>query len=72
MAVMPNFRVPPESVIHRVYYGQIPYVEAEENLALWTSSDGKRLADFSIRVKAKRVNESVHALIVPAELLDVA
>jgi hypothetical protein len=65
IAVIPNFRVPSESVIHRVYYEQLAYAEAEENLALWESSDGKRLPDRRIRIKAKRINDSVHALIIP-------
>jgi hypothetical protein len=61
------FRVPTESVIHRVFYDDLPYAEAEENLALWRSSDGKRLADRQVRVKAKRLSGSIHALILPLE-----
>jgi hypothetical protein len=53
--IIPNFRVPTESVIHRVFYDDLPYAETEENLALWGSSDGKRLADRQVRVKAKRL-----------------
>jgi len=63
--VIPNFRVPNESVIHKVYYDQLPYAEAEENLALWVSSGGKRLRNRRVRVKAKRINDAIHALIIP-------
>jgi hypothetical protein len=39
--------------------------EAEENLALWVSSGGKRLPNRRVRVKAKRLNDAIHALIIP-------
>jgi hypothetical protein len=65
VVVIPNFRVPPESVIHRVFYDDLPYAEAEENLALWSSSNGKRLANRQVRVKTKRLSGSIHALILP-------
>jgi hypothetical protein len=48
-----------------VFYDQLPYAEAEENLALWVSSDGKRLPNRRVRVKAKRINDAIHALIIP-------
>jgi hypothetical protein len=63
--VIPNFRVPAESVIHRVFSDGSSYGESEEDLALWESSSGKRLPHLRVRVKAKRVNDSVHALIIP-------
>jgi hypothetical protein len=65
ITVIPNFRVPTESVIHKAFYDQLPYAEAEENLALWESSGGKRLTNRRVRVKAKRINDAVHALIIP-------
>jgi hypothetical protein len=65
VVVIPNFRVPTESVIHRVFYEGLPYAEAEENLSLWSSSDGKRLRNRQVRVKAKRLIGSIHALILP-------
>jgi hypothetical protein len=64
VTVIPNFRVPNESVIHKVFYDQLPYAEAEENLALWVSSGGKRLPNRRVRVKAKRINDAIHALII--------
>jgi hypothetical protein len=66
LLIIPNFRVPTESVIHRVFYDELQFAEAQENLALWRSSDGKRLGDRQVRVKAKRLYGSVHALILPA------
>jgi hypothetical protein len=36
-------------------------------LAKQCSSDGKRLGERQVRVKAKRLNASVHALILPAQ-----
>ena len=65
LLVIPNFRVPAESIIHRVYYDDLSHAEAVENLALWRSSDGKRLADRQVRVKAKRLSGPIHALILP-------
>jgi hypothetical protein len=65
VTVIPNFRVPSQSVIHRVFYDQLRYAEAEENLALWESSGGKRLPNRRVRVKAKSINDAIHALIIP-------
>lgn len=65
ITMIPNFRVPSQSVIHRVFYNDLQYAEEEENLAMWQSSDGTRLADCWVRVKAKRIGDSVHALIIP-------
>jgi hypothetical protein len=65
VVLIPNFRVPNESVIYRAFYHDLPYAEAEENLALWSSSDGKRLPNRQVRVKAKRLSGSIHALILP-------
>lgn len=65
ITIIPYFRVPNESVIHRVFYDELPYAESEENLSLWVSSDGKRLGNCPVRVKAKRINDSVHALVIP-------
>jgi len=65
LVVIPNFRVPNESVIHRVFYDDLPHAEAEENLALWRSSDGTQLANRQVRVKAKRLSGYIHALILP-------
>ena len=66
MGIIPNFRVPSQSVVHRVFFEDRPYAEADENLAMWESSDGTRLSDQRrVRIKAKRIGDSVHALILP-------
>jgi len=49
-----------------VFFEDRPYAEADENLAMWESSDGTRLSDQRrVRIKAKRIGDSVHALILP-------
>jgi hypothetical protein len=65
ITIIPNFRVPTQSVIHSVFYDDLPCTEAEENLAMWESSGGTRLPNRRVRVNAKRIGDSVHALIVP-------
>jgi hypothetical protein len=65
MMIIPNFRVPDQSVIHSVFYGELSYAEADEDLAMWESSDGRRLSGQRVQVKAKRLTDSVHALIIP-------
>jgi hypothetical protein len=65
IAVIPHFRVPSQSVIHQVFYDDQPYAEADENLGMWESSDGARLPSVRVRVKAKRIGDSIHALIIP-------
>lgn len=65
--IIPRFRVPKNSVISRVFEQGISIGEACEDLAWWESSDGKRLNSCKVRVQAKRVGESVHALVVPSE-----
>ncbi len=67
IAIIPNFRVPKESVIYRVFDQALNGDAAEENLSAWESSDGTRLPAFKVRVKAKRIADSVHALIIPIE-----
>ncbi|MBZ5700416.1 MAG: hypothetical protein LAN84_01060 [Acidobacteriia bacterium] len=62
----PNWRVPDKSVIHQVFDRQ-EYGEAVENLNWWTTSDGSRLADCSVVVKAKASLQSVIALVIPED-----
>ena len=63
--IFENMRVPTASIIHNVYTGLSDYSEAEENLSWWETSDGFRLPDCHIRTKAKRLWDSVYALIIP-------
>lgn len=63
--MIPNFRVPRESVIFRAFEQGLSSAAALEDLSWWECSDGTRLASQRVRVLAKRVGDSVHALIVP-------
>ena len=65
ISMIPNFRVPRKSVIYRAFEEQLSSAMAYEDLSWWESSDGTRLAARKVRVHAKRIGESVHALIVP-------
>jgi hypothetical protein len=65
LVIIPNFRVPKKSVIYRVYEEGLPSSQEYENLAWWETSDGTRLSECRVRVHAKRIGDSVHALIVP-------
>ena len=61
----PNFRVPSASVISRVFREQLSGGEATENLNWWRASDGTQLANLRLVVRAKRVGQSVYALLIP-------
>jgi hypothetical protein len=63
-AMIPNFRVPKRSVIYKVFETGLQS-EAFENLDWWESSGGTRLGARRVRVLAKKIGESVHALISP-------
>ncbi len=65
ITIFENMRIPKQSVIYRVFMDKIEYDEAEENLAWWETSDGTRLMDCPVRVKAKYSHDSVDALIIP-------
>jgi len=65
LMMIPNWRVPKSSVIRRVFESA-QEEEAVENLAAWESSDGSRLTPRRVRIKAKKLGESVHALVTPA------
>jgi hypothetical protein len=66
LTMIPNFRVPKSSVISRVFeLGQAD--EAIENLEAWESSDGTRLDDRRVRIRAKKLGDSVHAVILPLD-----
>ena len=64
LTMIPNWRVPKSSIIHRVFEAA-QSDEAVEDLAAWESSDGSRLNARRVLVKAKKVGDSVHALVVP-------
>jgi len=63
--VIPNFRVPSDSVIYRVFHGGLNYAESQEELSTWRSSSGACWSEGPVLVKAKRFGDSVQALIIP-------
>lgn len=63
--IIPRFRVPKGSVINQVFEKGLSFGEAHEDLAWWESSDGMRLSSCTVRVEAKRIGQSIHALVVP-------
>jgi hypothetical protein len=65
--VIPHFRVPTNSVIHRVFREQLPYAEAIEELSWWSSSDGTRWGGGTVKVKARFWSDSVQVLLIPIE-----
>jgi len=65
MGIIPNFRVPSQSVVHRVFFEDRPYAEADESLVMRESSGGTRLSDWRVRIKAKGIGDSVPVLILP-------
>jgi hypothetical protein len=65
LMIIPNFRVPTQSVIHQVFSSGTDSSSAREDLSLWCSSDGKRLPKCSVHIEAKRIGESIHALVRP-------
>jgi hypothetical protein len=60
----PNWRVPPASVITKIF-NDGGYGEQDENLDWWTASGGKSLGQCPVRVKARKMGDSVQALILP-------
>lgn len=66
--VIPRFRVPRESVIHKVFTERIPYSESTEELSSWTSTAGERWQGGSVLVKARLRGDAVQALLIPTVL----
>ncbi len=64
-AIFRNMRVPESSVIHRVYSDGVAYLDANENLDIWESSDGNALKACLVNVKARKSWDGVEALITP-------
>jgi len=65
MQMFRNFRVPEASVISKVFSADSRRGEARENLNWWKASDGTQLTDLPVLVRARRLGQSVHALVVP-------
>lgn len=60
-----NMRIPKSSVIYRVFSGEVSEGKAGEDLGVWATSSGERLADLPVLVEAKRTWGGVQALITP-------
>jgi hypothetical protein len=61
-----NWKVPAESVVATVFeFGGS--ARAEENLSWWRTSSGARLPNYPVRVEARRIGDSVIALLVAEE-----
>jgi hypothetical protein len=60
-----NFRVPERSVIHTVFAQSLAEGASVEDLDWWESSDGTRLEKCEIRVFAKKIGDTIHALLIP-------
>ena len=65
MTIHRNMRIPGESVISLVFEDGASSLEADEDLAWWTSSSGRGLAPRPVTVKARRRWDAAEALIVP-------
>lgn len=66
MTIFQNMRVPERSVIYQVFSNERDYDEAEEEMSWWQASNGTRLPRQRVLVKAKRIQGSVQALVLPA------
>lgn len=60
-----SWRVPSESVLYSVFHGGQTSATQIENLNWWKTSSGARLPNFEVRVEARKVGDSVQALITP-------
>lgn len=60
-----NMRIPKGSVIFSAFNDNVTDAEASENLGWWTASSGTQLPKIPVFVRAKRLRDSVQALIIP-------
>lgn len=67
LIIFRNMRVPKRSVIYRVAADGAGYLEAEENFSWWEASNGTRLPEQKVLVKAKSSWDGVQALIIPLD-----
>lgn len=65
-----NIQVPSSSVIHRLFFSDGSPIssdaEAVEWLGAWRHSDGKSPSEIRVKMQARRLPESVLALLLPA------
>jgi hypothetical protein len=65
--IFPNMRVPSQSIISKVFLGEIAEGEAIEDIGWWSTTESGRLEGRPIHVMARRVGDSVQALITPRD-----
>ena len=64
LVIHENMRVPPSSVIHKLFDDSAAGAGArQENLNTWGHSRGKRLADQEVWIEAKKIKDRVIALV---------
>ena len=66
LVIHENMRVPPSSVIHRLFEDEATGDgSSQENLNTWDHSGGKHLADCEVWIESKKIKDRVIALIQP-------
>lgn len=64
--IAPNMRIPPSSVIYRLFNDEFGQDDAgRENLNTWEHSGGKRLADQEVWIEAKKIKDRVIGIVQP-------
>lgn len=60
-----NYRIPPSSIIHRMFHESfgLLHAHADERLGAWTSSDGSRLQDLPVHIEVRKYLDHVLAII---------
>jgi hypothetical protein len=68
LKVHQNMQVPASSVIHKLHFNDDDIVNREvtgvESLGAWRHSDGSSLANINVRIEARRLPDSVLALVL--------
>lgn len=67
LKIFANMRVPEQSVIYKIFVGEIDLGEAEEDLHWWRASSGTQLQKRRVRVLARQAWGAVQALILPID-----
>ena len=69
LKVHQNMQVPPASLIYKLFVNDGGTVRSEiagvESLGVWRHSDGSSLANIAVRIEARRLPDSVLALVLP-------
>ncbi len=66
--IAPNMRIPPSSIIHRLFLDEtVMQSSGLDNLGEWEHFGGKRLAKRDVWIEARRVKERVIAVVQPVD-----